>query len=120
MNIKLKISIVNDKEEAFMGIGLVWLLKKIKETGSISRAAKEMNMSYGKAHRILKRLEKNMGCKFFISETGGIKRGSTTLTAFAEDFLSLYDEFQNKVKSYGEEEFSCFLKSLDVIREKYI
>lgn len=112
MRVKVKISIINDKEESFMGIGLVWLLRKIKETGSISQAAKDMDMSYAKAHRIIKRLEKNTGAKILDTKTGGIDRGGALLTPFAEDFIEKYDKYQKKVKDYGEKEFLDFLRDI--------
>ncbi|MEQ8220832.1 MAG: LysR family transcriptional regulator [Candidatus Eremiobacterota bacterium] len=112
MRVKVKISIINDKEESFMGIGLVWLLRKIKETGSISQAAKDMDMSYAKAHRIIKRLEKNIGAKILDTKTGGIDRGGALLTHFAEDFIDKYDKYQKKIKEYGEKEFLVFLRDI--------
>lgn len=112
MKVKVKISIVNDRDESFMGIGLIWLLEKIKELKSIRKAAIDMDMSYAKAHRILKRLEENMGQKMLITRTGGIERGGATLTSFAEKLIIQYDEYQKKVKNYAEGEFSKFLKEL--------
>jgi len=118
MDIKLKISLINDKDESFMGIGLVWLLDKIKETGSISQAARDMNMSYAKAHRILKRLEKNLGEEILVTKTGGIDRGSASLTPFAEGFLKLYDAFQKNIKDYSEKKFASFSEDFEKLKNR--
>jgi len=112
MKIKIKLSIVNDKNESFMGIGLVWLLEKIKEHKSIRKAASHMNMSYAKAHRILKNLEKNLGEKIIVTKIGGIERGGAYLTPFGEQFINRYDEFQKKIKDYTEIEFTKFLDDI--------
>lgn len=116
MNVKLKISLVNSNDESFMGIGLVWLLRKIKETGSISQGAKDMNMSYAKAHRIIKRLELNTGEKILVTKIGGIDRGSASLTFFAEEFVRKYDEYQKIVKNFAETEFNAFLNDVEKIK----
>ena len=61
MKIKVKVTIVNKDNEAFMGIGPIWLLERIRKLGSINQAAKDMGMSYVKALKILNRLAKNLG-----------------------------------------------------------
>jgi molybdate transport system regulatory protein len=114
MKVKVKISIVNDNDESFMGIGLIWLLGKIKELKSIRKAAIDMDMSYAKAHRILKRLEENIGQKIIITRTGGPEGGGATITPFAEELIKKYDEYQKKVKNYADDEFTRFLKELNI------
>lgn len=113
MKLKLKISIADGNNESFMGIGLVWLLGRIKRFRSINLAAKDMKMSYAKAHYILKRLERNLGQKLLIKRKGGYDRGGTELTPFAEGFIQRYDRYQRKVKRFAEKEFPGFFKGLD-------
>ena len=108
MKIKLKISIVNEDNKGFMGIGLVWLLRRIKKYRSISRAARDLNMSYVKALKILNFLEENLGRKILVRERGGREHGGAQLTPFAEDFIEEYDRFQKDIKTYSEKEFSRF------------
>ena len=93
MKLRLKVSIVNARGEGFMGIGLVWLLRRIKEFKSIHRAAAEMELSYVKALRILNRLEKNLGRKVVIRTRGGAKRGGAEITPFADRYIEEYDRF---------------------------
>jgi len=108
MKIKLKISIVNEENKGFMGIGLVWLLRRINKYRSISQAARDINMSYVKALKILNFLEENLGRKMLIRERGGREHGGARLTPFAEDFIEEYDRFQKDVKTYSEREFASF------------
>ncbi len=109
MKVKVRISIVNDNGEPYMGIGLVWLLERIKKFKSIRKAAMDMNMSYAKAHRILEELEENLGEKLLIKKVGGIKGGGAALTSFGEKFLNTYKEFQKRVENCAEEEFKSVL-----------
>ncbi len=104
---------MNGKGESFMGIGLVWLLQRIDKLRSITRAAKDMNMSYMKAHGILSRLEKNMGRQFLVRKRGGAERGGAELTSFAREFISKYDKHEKRARSYVFREFSGMLKELN-------
>lgn len=113
MKVKVRISIVNDDNKSYMGIGLLWLLSRIKKYNSIRKAAMDMNMSYAKAHKILDELEANIGRKILIKKIGGQEGGGAKLTDFGEEFLKKYGEFQKKVEKYAEEEFksisSCII-----------
>jgi molybdate transport system regulatory protein len=108
MKIEVKLSIVNEKGDPFMGIGIVWLLQRIRSFGSIKKAAEDMNMSYAKAHRILNTCEEELGKKLLIKSIGGNKRGGARLTDFAEYFIENYTVFQEHVKEFAEREFKKF------------
>ncbi len=108
MKLKVKISIANEENESFMGIGLVWLLRGIKKFKSIKQASQDMNMSYAKALKILKRLEGNLGRKILIRKRGGKDQGGAQLTPFAERFIVKYDLFQQDIKNYSEKKFLDF------------
>ena len=111
LKIKLKISIVNKNNESFMGIGILWLLQKIKKFKSINQASKDMNMSYTKAIKILNTLEKNLGEKVLIRKQGGAQRCRTCLTPFGLKFIEKYDRYQKKVTRFAEKEFDKNFKS---------
>ncbi len=108
MKPKVKISLVNKENEGFMGIGLVWLLKRIEEFKSINRAAKDMNLSYAKALKILNRLEENLGRPILVRKKGGKERGGTELTPFARKFIREYEKFNNNVTDYARKRFLTF------------
>ena len=115
MKIKVKLSIVNKKGESFMGIGIVWLLRRIKSFGSIKKAAEDMSMSYAKAHRIIKRCEEELGVKMLVKTIGGNKRGGAVLTDFAEDFINKYDIYQKCVKEFADREFEKFKSDVSTL-----
>ncbi|MFA7573727.1 MAG: LysR family transcriptional regulator, partial [Lutispora sp.] len=90
-NLKYKIWI--DKGGKVFGLGPYQLLLRVKEKGSLSEAAKSMNMSYNKAHTLIKDIETRLGFSLIKSKTGGAGGGFSTLTEEAEDLLLVYEKF---------------------------
>ena len=82
--------------ERYFGPGVERLLDGVKRTGSLSAAAREMNMSYTKAWRITKRSEKLSGCKLLESKAGGARGGGAQLTNEGEQLLSDYVAFREE------------------------
>jgi molybdate transport system regulatory protein len=108
MKIRLKASIVNSHGESFMGIGLVWLLQRIRKFKSIHRAAADMELSYVKALKILNCLEKNLGRKVVIRTRGGMTRGGAEITPFAERYIEEYDRFLSELNADAKKKFKGF------------
>lgn len=71
--------------------GRAKLLKLIKEFGSLSKAADEMNMSYRHAWGAIKKIEETLGTKIIYSERGGQEGGTSKLTPEGEDLLEQYE-----------------------------
>lgn len=94
-DLRLKMWLVRD-EEFILSDGRAHLLRIIKETRSISEAAKEMGMSYRHAWGILHRISENAGGDIVASSRGGKKGGETTLTPLGEEVLN---EYSNKASS---------------------
>jgi molybdate transport system regulatory protein len=111
MKVKVRVSITNAKGEGYMGIGLVWLLKKIQKFKSIRLAAMDMELSYTKALTILNRLEKNLGQKVLVRTRGGMVRGGAELTPFAEAYIKAYEDFADDVSDYAKRRFKGFRKT---------
>ncbi len=110
MQIKFKIWIENDEGELIIGEGLLKLLTAIKETGSISRASKEINMSYRTAWGKLKKLEKRLGYQLVEKKHGGEKGGGTTLTSNGEKLLENYNQIYQNTEAFVQKQFEAFLK----------
>ncbi len=108
----MKVNIVSDLGEPFMGYGPLRLIEKIRKHKSTNSAAKEMNLSYVKALRMLNRLESNLGQQLFIRKRGGNERGGTELTPYAERYIEEYDQLQRKLRRYAEREFDSFAKRM--------
>ncbi|HDQ15191.1 MAG TPA: LysR family transcriptional regulator [Sediminispirochaeta sp.] len=117
--LKTKIFLAEPDGSAFMGIGVLWLLQYIREGGSIRQAAAKMNMSYAKAHRMLKAAEARLGLQLVLPKRGGERREGACLTPAGEEFISLYDDFQKSIKKDAQQRFKLFQKELSALRGRY-
>lgn len=104
-SIKGRIWIEKDNE-TFVGFGRIVLLERIKEFGSLSKAAKSMKMSYSHAWGLLDSMNRQSPEPLVKTEIGGKKGGSTELTLYGEkliiqfyDLYSKYEQFLNSQKT---------------------
>ena len=111
INLKVKLYLENEQDK-FMGIGVLWLLQKIRTSGSLRAAASEMGISYSKAFRMVENLEASLGVAVLERRRGGMQRSGACLTPFGEAFIPLYDNFQKKCKDLMEEPFEKFSEEL--------
>jgi len=93
----LKLKVWLEREGRFIiSDGRARLLREIKQTGSLAKAAKNMRMSYRHAWGVLHRIAQRAGGEVVESTRGGKKGGITTLTPFGEEILM---EYENKTSS---------------------
>ena len=85
----------NDDQEAAFGPGLIALLRGVRDTGSLNRAAKDMHMAYSKAWKLMNSAEEQLGVKL-IERDGA--RGST-LTDEATHLVTAYDTVNQEVSN---------------------
>ena len=81
----------------FFGPGRAELLEYIEETGSISKAAKKMGMSYKKAWSMIDHMNTNSKKPFVISKKGGEKGGGAALTETARQVIHRYALLTSKL-----------------------
>ncbi len=106
LQIDVKIMLRDAQGEPFMGIGLVWLLAGIAQHRSIARAAREMELSYPKALRMLKNVERGLGQTVVVRRKGGSGHGGAELTPLGRDLLRRYDRLQRRIKRLASAEFA--------------
>lgn len=116
LNLKVKIYL-EDSNDKFMGIGVLWLLQEIEKQGSIRAAASTLGISYSKAYLMVENLEKALNCKIVDRKKGGQDRSGAVLTPFAKQFMSLYDNFQTNCKSLLNQPFEQFTQNLEKLLE---
>ncbi|KUO68405.1 MAG: hypothetical protein APF77_12535 [Clostridia bacterium BRH_c25] len=90
---ELKYKIWIDKEGKVFGKGPLELLQGVKDKGSLSEAARSMNMSYNKAYNLIKSIEEKLGYRLIASKSGGSKGGGSELTEKAEELVGIYQNF---------------------------
>jgi molybdate transport system regulatory protein len=78
-----------------LGEGGAHLLKEINKYGSISRAAKQMGLSYKHAWKKLINIEKNIGQPILRTKRGGKHGGGTELTEEGIHLLKNYYRIKN-------------------------
>jgi molybdate transport system regulatory protein len=97
MNYKIKSRIwieLDDKE--FLGEGKVRLLKAIEKTGSLSKAAKSINISYKRAWQLLDAVNKSSNRPVTINSVGGKGGGGTELTPFGKSLIEVFDDMNKQ------------------------
>lgn len=107
MKIKSKIWIETD-EGIVISEGRIHLLKLIDSTGSLNKAAKEMNISYQKAWKLVDASNKASKEPLVATQIGGNKGGGTVLTPYGKSLIESFEKIN----------VACW-DFLDVQLEKY-
>ncbi|WP_411679733.1 NTP transferase domain-containing protein [Clostridium thailandense] len=94
-----------EKENLFFNSKAKLLLILIQETGSVRSACKHIALSYSKAWNMLNQLEKELGYEVVKRKHGGNNGGETYLTNEGIEFLKKYQQFEQNVRQYANDEF---------------
>lgn len=73
-----------------IGIGKIELLEAIGRTGSISKAAREIGMSYRRAWMLIEDMKVNLDEPVVESITGGVRGGGASVTPFGKQIVTRY------------------------------
>ncbi len=84
---------LDTEQGAFLGYGRIELLEKIRETGSLRKAALEMKMSYQQAWKLVAQMNERAGEPLVHLQRGGKGGGTTVLTAKGEKAIVLFKQF---------------------------
>ncbi|WP_181156709.1 winged helix-turn-helix domain-containing protein [Paraburkholderia sp. BL21I4N1] len=77
-----------------LGPGKVELLEAVREFGSISAAARSLDMSYRRAWLLIDELNRSLKSPATHSEQGGQSGGGCTLTPVGETLIRLYRDVE--------------------------
>lgn len=94
--------------ERYFGPGPAELLEKIDDTGSISQAAKQMNLSYKKAWEMINRLNANAAVPLVKTSQGGKYGGGSSISKEARDMIFYYQHMRKKFSEFLEQETNNF------------
>ncbi len=88
-----------------VGEGKARLLLEIYNTGSLSRAADNLNISYRHAHEMISSLNERCGVDIVITRVGGADGGGTEITSagikLIEDYLALKSSVDKILDEYN-------------------
>ncbi|MFN5416699.1 MAG: winged helix-turn-helix domain-containing protein [Flavobacteriia bacterium] len=103
---------INSNNESFLGKGRINLLKNIDQFGSISKAAKEMGMSYKKAWNLVKSMNSNFKSPIVLGSIGGANGGGSSLSSSGIQLIQIYDSILKSNENFLFQE----LNKLDLIK----
>ncbi len=93
---------IDGTEGTFLGYGRIVLLERIREHGSITRAAKSMKISYRHAWELVDSMNRQSSKPLVVAATGGRNGGGAHLTEEGQKaiafFWELYADFQTYLK----------------------
>jgi molybdate transport system regulatory protein len=111
LSVRSKIWLVLDDKIVF-GHGRAALLQTIKEEGSLSAAAKKLNISYRHAWGYLQASERRLGFKLLSTSIGGSGGGGAALTEKAEALLKRYQDLHTWVNREANKKFEAVFADL--------
>lgn len=88
--------------KVFFGPGTARLLEHIEKTGSIQEACVQMEMSYSKGSRLIKKAERQLGFPVTERRAGGLRGGGTVLTSEGKRLLKRYQSLVEEVQKSAE------------------
>jgi molybdate transport system regulatory protein len=101
MDYKIKSKIwIEANGQILLGEGRVRLLKAIEETGSLSKAAKHLNMSYKKAWGLIDDVNSRAEKPVVTKNIGGKSGGGTVLTEHGKSLVKTFDKINESCWNY--------------------
>lgn len=95
---------VDGPDGTFLGYGRIVLMERIKEHGSITKAAKSMKMSYRHAWELIDSMNNQAPEPFVVTSTGGRNGGGTVVTKLGEQAIKKFWKTQDALKRFLDKE----------------
>ena len=95
---------IENNGRTFLGFGRVVLLERIREHGSISKAARSMKMSYKHAWDLVDSMNRQADKPLVATSKGGKGGGGTQLTETGEKAISDFANLHERLAAFLEEE----------------
>ena len=93
---RLRFKLWLDSGGKAFGDGPFTLLSGVEQTGSLRKAAATMGMSYNKAWRLVREMERRLAFPLLERKVGGATGGGSLLTPEARDLLFRYAAFRRE------------------------
>lgn len=104
MKVKSKVWLEKDGKLVF-GSGKMLILKTIRQTGSINKAAKKMKMSFRHAWSCICSAEKRLGVSLLIKVKGGRAGGGALLTNYAKGLIDKFEKLEKEVNAFTDKRY---------------
>ena len=99
-------------EQIALGPGKVNLLEEIDRSGSISRAARELGLSYRRAWTLVDTMNKIFKSSLVEGSAGGKKGGGAHLTPLGKKIAKTYRTMESKVEAAMQSNWKVIQNSL--------
>ena len=106
---RLKISIVFESGSR-IGPGKAALLASIRDTGSISAAARDIGMSYKRAWLLLDSINRAFTEPVVKAAPGGLRGGGATLTPFGAEVLERYRRLHERATAAAADDMAALAR----------
>jgi molybdate transport system regulatory protein len=94
---------INEDEGHFLGVGRVRLLEHIRDTGSITRGAAAMKMSYRQAWQMVEDMNKRSERPLVEKILGGKGGGGAKLTESGANAIALFYKMEQHIAHFAKE-----------------
>jgi molybdate transport system regulatory protein len=84
-------------EHASVGPGKICLLEAIRDSGSLSQAARDLGMSYRRAWLLMDSLRESFQAPVTVASVGGKGGGGVMVTEFGEVLINSYRELEREM-----------------------
>ena len=91
-----------------VGPGKIALLEQLEYCGSLSQAARNLNMSYRRAWQLLESLNSSFVEPLVLTSTGGRGGGGAKLTLLGERLIHVYRAFDVRIQARATQWFGPF------------
>lgn len=88
-----------DNNGKVFGDGPYDLLSRVDRTGSLSKAAAELSMSYNKAWRLIRAMEDRLGFPLLKCKAGGASGGGSEVTSQARQLMQQYSALREEAEN---------------------
>ena len=99
-------------DQIALGPGKVALLEEIERSGSISKAARKLGLSYRRAWTLVDTMNKSFESYLVKSSAGGKKGGGTWLTPLGTKMAKTYRTMETKAEKAIQENWKTIKRSL--------
>jgi len=90
---------ININNESFLGLGKIELMEQIRNYGSLTKAAKNMKMSYRKAWGNINKINNIAGKPLVILKRGGKEGGTAEVTEAGEKAIYFFKQLSKEVNN---------------------
>ncbi|MEQ1784107.1 MAG: LysR family transcriptional regulator [Hyphomonadaceae bacterium] len=110
-SIRITTRVIAKNERAF-GTGKAQVLEAVANEGSISKAAKALDMSYSRAWQLVDAMNQSFRKPLVESVAGGKKGGGAVLTPMGKEILALFRKMEKQLATDAESYLGEFEKRL--------